>query len=427
MDAQLKTRLAPTSAEAALEAEIAAMIARAPDAERAAAGKAFAKMGLPTRRLESWHYSDLRGALKTVGPAVPAPDDPTLGAAMKTLGALTPIGGARLVSVDGTFIERLSDPPPREAHVGAGGADGAMRPAEDAMFAAATALAADPLAITIGKSDRGTTLEVVHLSSGRPGVSAVRLSVAVKPGAKATVIERFVGASPERQRLARVDAHVAAGASLTHVVTVEDGAGLHVESLTPLLGVGARYHGFALVTGGAFVRRQIFARLAGEDGKIALGGLSLIDGGRHADTTLEVTHAAPGGESREFYKHIVADKGVGVFQGKVIVEQRAQKTDGGMKSQAVLLSSAAQMMNKPELEIFADDVVCGHGATVSALDSEQIFYLQARGIKRPDAEAMVLEAFGAEAVLRLADESLHEPLLAMMRAWLAKRGKGGAP
>ena len=142
---------------------------------------------------------------------------------------------------------------------------------------------------------------------------------------------------------------------------------------------------------------------------------------------MEVTHAAPGGESREFYKHIVADKGVGVFQGKVIVEQRAQKTDGGMKSQAVLLSSAAQMMNKPELEIFADDVVCGHGATVSALDSEQIFYLQARGIKRPDAEAMVLEAFGAEAVLRLADESLHEPLLAMMRAWLAKRGKGGAP
>ena len=111
-----------------------------------------------------------------------------------------------------------------------------------------------------------------------------------------------------------------------------------------------------------------------------LRGLSLIDGARHADTTLEVTHAAPHGKSREFFRHIVADEAIGVYQGKVIVAPHAQKTDGAMKSQALLLSPTAQMNNKPELEIFADDVVCGHGATVGALDPEQVFYLQARGI-----------------------------------------------
>ena len=111
-----------------------------------------------------------------------------------------------------------------------------------------------------------------------------------------------------------------------------------------------------------------------------------------------VEHAAPRGESREYYRHIVADEATGVYQGKVIVAPHAQKTDGGMKSQAILLSPTATMNNKPELEIFADDVVCGHGATVGALDPEQIFYLQARGMPRAEAEAMLLEAFGAEAI-----------------------------
>jgi Fe-S cluster assembly protein SufD len=115
-----------------------------------------------------------------------------------------------------------------------------------------------------------------------------------------------------------------------------------------------------------------------------------------------------------------------VFQGKVIVRPGAQKTDGAMKSQAILLSPNAAMNNKPELEILADDVVCGHGATVGALDPEQVFYLQARGLPRRDAEAMLLEAFGAEAIARVAEPELAEILLSMTRAWLARRA-GAAP
>ena len=181
---------------------------------------------------------------------------------------------------------------------------------------------------------------------------------------------------------------------------------------------------FGFVAGGALVRRQIFARLVGEGARIGLAGLGLLDGRRHADTTLEVVHAAPRGESREFYRHIVADEATGVFQGKVIVQPGAQKTDGAMKSQAILLSPEATMNAKPELEIFADDVVCGHGATIGALDPEQLFYLQARGLPQAEAEAMLLEAFGAEAISRVADAALAEALLALMRDWLARRGRG---
>jgi Fe-S cluster assembly protein SufD len=178
-----------------------------------------------------------------------------------------------------------------------------------------------------------------------------------------------------------------------HTAIVEGEGALHVESLVARLGESAELRAFGYVSNGDLVRRQIFASLVGENAKIALNGLSLLDGKRHADTTLVVDHIAPHGESREFFKHIVADEATGVYQGKVIVQPGAQKTDGGMKSQAILLSPNAVMNNKPELEIFADDVVCGHGATVGALDRDQLFYLRARGIPETEAEAMLLEAF----------------------------------
>ena len=155
--------------------------------------------------------------------------------------------------------------------------------------------------------------------------------------------------------------------------------------------------------------------------KLSLGGLALIDGARRADTTLQVVHAARAGTSREFYRAIVDDDAVGVFQGKIIVEKAAQKTDGAMKSQAILLSPRAQMNEKPELEIFADDVVCGHGATVASLDPEQVFYLQSRGISNNDAKAMLLEAFGGELIDRIESEPLVGPLRARLATWLETR------
>src|SRR5260370_41783030 len=132
---------------------------------------------------------------------------------------------------------------------------------------------------------------------------------------------------------------------------------------------------------------------------------------------MQVLPPAPGGQSREFYRAIVDDDAVGVFQGKVIVEGAAQKTDGVMKSQAILLSPRAQMNAKPELEIFADDVVCGHGATVGSLDPDQVFYLRARGIAKGGADAILLGAFVIEAIDRVSNDTLEGVLNAPLLGW----------
>ena len=176
---------------------------------------------------------------------------------------------------------------------------------------------------------------------------------------------------------------------------------IHVSTLVARLGERARLTSFALVTGAGLLRRQGFLRFEGVHAKASLAGVSLLRGRQHADTTLVVHHVAPHCESREFFRHILDGEATGVFQGKVVVAPGAQKTDGVMKSQAILLSEDATMNNKPELEIFADDVVCGHGATCGELDADQVFYVQSRGLPRPEAEALLLEAFAAAAIDRV--------------------------
>jgi Fe-S cluster assembly protein SufD len=241
--------------------------------------------------------------------------------------------------------------------------------------------------------------------------------------AQASFVEIFEGAHGGVQRHTATILTLADGARAKHVAVVGDEPGLHIETQICEVAEAAELTAFGLVSGGELTRRQIFVRMAGGGARLSLGGLALIDGARRADTTLQVIHAAPAGTSREFYRAIVDDDAVGVFQGKIIVEKAAQKTDGAMKSQAILLSPRAQMNEKPELEIFADDVVCGHGATVASLDPEQLFYLQSRGIANRDAKAMLLEAFGGESIDRIEDKSLVDPLRARLAAWLEKKAE----
>ena len=270
-------------------------------------------------------------------------------------------------------------------------------------------------------------IEIVHIASGEGAYSLyTRVEISLGAGARASFVETHLGAGRAVQRHAATTLALAEDARLKHVVVVDDAAELHLESQIVELDEKAELNAFALVAGGALTRRQIFAKLVGREAKIALGGLAALDGSRRADTTLQVVHSAPGGVSREFYRAIVDDEAIGTFQGKVIVANGAQKTDGAMKSQAVLLSPQAQMNAKPELEIFADDVVCGHGATVGSLDPAQVFYLQARGVPRNEAEAMLLEAFGEEAIDRVEDETLAEALRRPFRAWLASRAGAAA-
>jgi Fe-S cluster assembly protein SufD len=325
--------------------------------------------------------------------------------------------------VDGRYVEELSDraPPGLTASILVNWSPTVRT---DAVVALNDAFAAHGLTLVL---DEGAALaeriEIAHVvNSGEPQSVYSHVAITLSADARARVHESFFGAAAGAQRNALMALSIGEGAKCSVTSLIDDEASLHLESQLVTLAADAEFRGFALVAGGGLVRRQIFARQNGPGAKIALGGLSLLDGKRHADTTLVVEHAAPRGQSREYYRHIVADEATGVYQGKVIVEPHAQKTDGGMKSQAILLSPNAVMNNKPELEIFADDVVCGHGATVGALDPEQLFYCEARGIPRAEAEAMLLEAFGADAIDRVEDAEVAEALRERMRAWLAARG-----
>ena len=155
----------------------------------------------------------------------------------------------------------------------------------------------------------------------------------------------------------------------------------------------------------------------------SLSGVSLLGGREHADTTLQVEHAAQGCVSRETFKYILDEEATGVFQGKIHVAPGAQKTDGKMLCRAMLLSDMAAMNNKPELEIFADDVVCGHGATCGGLDIDQLFYLQTRGLPLPEAEALLLEAFAGELIDAIGHDGLKNDFRGEARAWLSARQK----
>jgi Fe-S cluster assembly protein SufD len=422
----LQTR---TAAETALAGQFAAAQAASPAPDREASFRQFAAKGLPTRRDESWHYTDLRSLLASIAPLAGAPDPIALAAAKLTLTARTPAGAAVLAIVDGRYIPELSDALPVGVALASLAQDGRARDVDaegDTLLALNSALAQGGCVVSVAAGAKiSQNIEIVHLTSAGAAKSVhSRVRIELGAGAEARIVESFLGARSGDQRDVATFIDLSEGARLAHVVIVEDNAALHLESQVARLGEKAELSAFGFVIGGALVRRQIFARLGGRYANLALGGLSLINGRRHADTTLVVDHAAPHGQSREFYKHIVADDAAGVYQGKVIVQPGAQKTDGGMKSQAILLSPQAIMNNKPELEIFADDVVCGHGATVGALDPEQTFYLEARGLPRAEAEAMLLEAFGADAIARVDDEELAELMREKMRAWLAARAEG---
>ena len=411
-----------STAETTLVKQFEAQSDLAVSPRRAAAFKSFADRGLPTRRFESWHYTDLRAAMADAAPLTVAPDHSAIENARQALAGRKKIGPARLVILNGRLIADLSEGLP--AGVAVVRREAQPLGVEDPMVALIEAMSLDDCAVEVADgAEIAEPIEIVHMTSGEGAHSIYsRIEIAVGVGARASFVETFLGAGKGVQRHAAATLRLAKGARLKHVAVVDDAAELHLESQIVELDEKAELNAFALVSGGVLTRRQIFAKLVGEEAKIALGGLALLDGSRRADTTLQVVHSAPGGTSREFYRAIVDDEAIGIFQGKVIVANDAQKTDGAMKSQAVLLSPQAQMTTKPELEFFADDVVCGHGATVGSLDPEQVFYLQTRGIPKDVAEAMLLEAFGREAIDRVEDETLAEALYASLRAWLASRG-----
>ena len=439
--------VARTRAEQALPEMFEAVAARLPggravaEARKVAIG-AFVGLGLPSRRVEEWKYTDLRAMLKEAFP-------PSLGLGAKldartleaALGpALANLDGVRLVFVDGAFAERLSrldeghgkayhfDPLARGLEQGF---DWLTRLVADKEGAKATAVVALNTAfMTDGALLRvvdGAQLEKpIHLVFATTGAeksaATTRNLVEVGAGAVATILETHVALGDgAKQTNAVTELSVGKRAIARHIkLTAGQAAGsAHVGTWITRLGAQSQYRAFQLTAGAPLVRNQMWIAFTGEGSKIDVSGCFLGGGSDHIDTTLVADHRVPGCESRELFKGVLAGKARGVVQGRVIVRPNAQKTDGKQMAQVLMLSEEAEFDSKPELEIHADDVVCGHGSTAAEIDPGMLFYLRSRGIPLEHARTLLIESFVGEALDKVEDERLREALSAMARARLA--------
>jgi Fe-S cluster assembly protein SufD len=435
----IKTAAETGLAQAFVEARPRLPGGDAVDAQRAAAFDLFAKAGLPHRRVEEWKYTDLRALMREAKPLA-APPDAAAKARGKTAGAiLGDVESRRLVFVDGAFVPELSDTAALEPgltikSLAAALAEedpalsmhlGRLAPASDVAVALNTALMGDGAVIVVGA---GATIErplhLIFVASEKPAATFMRSLVVVEAGARAMLIETHEGPpGGDYQVNAALELFVSDNAHVDHVKIIGEGThALHVSTLAAAIGAKARFNSFTFTTGGAVVRNQLFLNFDGEDTVAGIRGATLAKGKEHADTTLVANHIARGCQSREVFKTVLDGEAHGVFQGRIIVKPGAQKTDAKMMTQALLLSERAEADNKPELEIFADDVQCGHGATAGALDEELKFYLMARGIPAAQAEALLIQAFLGEAVEGIEHAGLREALMEAVAAWLTARG-----
>ena len=429
-----------TAAETALAVNFAAAKASLPGADgvaalREEAFRRFEAGGLPSRRIEEWKYTDLRALMREAKPLAPLPDAAARRWAAESAALLASIDARRIVFVDGSFVPELSDLSDLEPGLSirsmasaleAGDTRvltriGPISPTADTAMALNTAFMRDGAVIDVAA---GVALaRPIHLVfvAARKEASAVftRSLAIIGKGARAMLVESHEGSS-EQQVNTAMELDVADEAHVDHVKITAAGA-LHVSTMMAAVGAHSRFNEFLFTAGGAVVRNQIFVRFAGAGTIAGIRGASLLNGNQHADTTLLVDHAAEGCTSRETFKSVLDGESRGVFQGKIIVRPGAQKTDAKMATHALLLSDTAESDNKPELEIFADDVQCGHGATSGALDEDLLFYLRARGIAQPEAEALLIQAFVGEAVEGIEHAGLRDVLMEQVVKWLNAR------
>jgi Fe-S cluster assembly protein SufD len=439
-----------TVAESPLSASFAAAKAALPGAAaviamREAAFRRFERQGLPDRRVEDWKYTDLRGAMRETLPLAPPPDAAAKVSVAARAGAqLAGLEARRIVFIDGAFVAELSDLAELEPGLAIGAMaaalaagdpfiaahQGKVAPSDDVAVALNTAFMGDGAAIRIAAG--ATLARPIHLvfsnSGQRPAAIFPRSLIVVESGARAMMVESHEGAPDGGDQVnadqvnAVLELVVGDEAHVDHVKLTSAGAGaLHLWTLMASIGARARFNEFLFTTGGAVVRNQLFVRFDGRDTVAGIRGATLLKGRQHADVTLFADHVAGACTSREMFKSVLDERGRSVFQGKIIVQRGAQKTDARMATHALLLTDEAEADNKPELEIYADDVQCGHGATSGALDQDLLFYLKARGIPDKEAETLLIQAFVGEAVEGIEHAGLRDALMDHVAAWLGAR------
>jgi len=407
---------------------------------RLQAFEAYERAGLPHRRLEDWKYTDLRALMREVLPLAAAPDASALKRSEAALKAVSAVDAYRLVLVDGVFAPSLSSLKKLEAGVrvqtlrdvledssNAARADLLENGvASGAMIALNAAMATDGVLITVGDgSVLAKPLHIVHVATRSAAASYTRSFLKLGKAAQVTLLESFVVAEGAKSHQVNDAVTISLGdnAHLQHVRLMADSAdATNITTAIFTIGANARLATFNMTSGGGLSRYQGYLTFAGEGAEVNANGVNLLNGRQHADTTLFLDHAVPHCSSREVFRSVVDDRAHSVFQGRIIVQPDAQKTDAKMMTRALLLSDEAEADNKPELEIFADDVTCGHGATTGALDESLLFYLRARGLSEKEAQSLLIQAFVGEAIESIASDDLRELAVSTAERWLAARG-----
>ncbi len=400
----------------------------------------FARRGLPHRRVEEWKYTDLRALLREVAPLAASPDQAALARAAAAIATLDVRDACKLVLVDGAFAPQLSDVATLERGVEIQTLREVLENPEnndradllrtnatsDVMVSLNAAMATDGVVLEVADNTAlAKPLHIVHVATQSSASAFTRSLLRIGKSAHVTLVESFV-AAPGAQSYQAHDAVVVwAGddARVQHVRLVADASNAsNISTAIVMLGAKTQFNSFNMNCGSGLSRYQGFVRFDGEGASAAINGVNLLNGRRHGDTTLVLDHIAPHCESREVFRAVVDDRGRSVFQGRINVHPDAQKTDAKMMTRALLLSDEAEADNKPELEIFADDVQCGHGATTGALDESLLFYLRARGLSEKEAQTLLIQAFVGEAMESIADEQLRETAIATAERWLTTRG-----
>ena len=391
----------------------------------------YGQLGLPGPRTEAWKFTNLNRltALDFVASDAALPDRlPALPVGFADLDS------ARVVLVDGAMAPTLSDTAPEGVEIVEVAADGANAPGwvsetlgtiadhgEHPFAALNTGSFGRALAIRVARGAMPEQpIHLVHLSTGgSPAtISHPRVLVVVDEGASVDLVETHIG-SGAYLRNSVTEVVVGRDARVGHYKLQADGAdAFHVAMTAVRAEASSTYDNFALSTGARLARNEVRATLAGRHIDYRVNGGYLATGEQHLDTTTFIDHAEPDCASHELYKGVLADRARGVFQGKILVRPDAQKTDGYQMNRALLLSREAEVNSKPELEIYADDVKCSHGATVGELEDDQLFYLMARGISRERARAILVAAYVDEAVDQISREPVREAFRATAADWM---------
>ncbi|TYO63739.1 Fe-S cluster assembly protein SufD [Bradyrhizobium hipponense] len=401
-------------------------------ATRRDAFETYERLGLPHRRIEEWKYTDLRALVGELLPLAAAPDAAALASAADAVKAHAVAGARKLVLVDGVFAAGLSDVKALASEVGFKTLQETLEKdagllktaAVDAVISLNAAMASDGVVLSIADGAQlSAPIQIIHVATAASASAFTRSQVAVGKGVRATIIESFVAAGAKAYQVNdAVILSIGDDADVAHIRLLDDAPdAVNITSQFVTVGANTKVNFFNMTSGAAVSRLQGFITLAGEGSDLSINGVNLLQKTEHGDTTLVVDHAVPNCVSREIFRAVIDDRAHSVFQGRIIVRPDAQKTDGKMMTRALLLSDEAEADNKPELEIFADDVSCGHGATAGALDDNLLFYLKARGLPEKQAQALLIQAFVGEAIEQIADDNLREHVIGIAERWLERR------